>query len=37
MFTNKFATRLNSFKSKWPGDEKPTTIELIKRDQKLKV
>ena len=31
MFTNKFATRLNSFKSKWPSDEKPTTIELIKR------
>ena len=35
MFTNKFATRLNSFKSKWPSDEKPTTIELIKRASKV--
>ncbi len=35
MFTNKFATRLNSFKSKWPGNEKPTTIELIKRASKV--
>ena len=35
MFTNKFATRLNSFKSKWPNDEKPTTIELIKRASKV--
>ena len=35
MFTNKFATRLNSFKSKWSSDEKPTTIELIKRASKV--
>ena len=35
MFTNKFATRLNSFKSKWPSDEKPTIIELIKRASKV--
>ena len=35
MFTNKFATRLNSFKSKWPSDAKPTTIELIKRASKV--
>ena len=35
MFTNKFATRLNSFKSKWPSNEKPTTIELIKRASKV--
>ena len=35
MFTNKFATRLNSFKSKWPSYEKPTTIELIKRASKV--
>ena len=35
MFTNKFATRLNSFKSKWSIDEKPTTIELIKRASKV--
>ena len=35
MFTNKFATRLNSFKSKWPSDKKPTTIELIKRASKV--
>ena len=35
MFTNKFATRLNSFKSKWPSDKKPTSIELIKRASKV--
>ena len=35
MFTNKFATRLNSFKSKWPSDKNPTTIELIKRASKV--
>ena len=35
MFTNKFATRLNSFKSKWPSNEKPTTIELVKRASKV--
>ena len=35
MFTNKFATRLNSFKSKWHSNEKPTTIELIKRASKV--
>ena len=35
MFTNKFATRLNSFKSKWPSDEKATSIELIKRASKV--
>ena len=35
MFTNKFATRLNSFKSKWSSDEKQTTIELIKRASKV--
>ena len=37
MFTNKFATRLNSFKSKWSSDEKPTTIELTKRASKVEV
>ena len=35
MFTKKFATRLNSFKSKWPNDEKPTIVELIKRASKV--
>ena len=35
MFTNKFATRLNSFKSKWTSEEKPTPIELIKRAAKV--
>jgi xylose isomerase len=35
MFTNKFATRLNSFKSKWTNEEKPTPIELIKRASKV--
>ena len=35
MFTKKFATRLNSFKSKWPSDEKPTIVELIKRASKV--
>ena len=35
MFTNKFATRLNSFKSKWPSDEKPTVVELIQRASKV--
>ena len=36
MFTNKFATRLNSFKSKWQFEEKPTIKDLIKRASKTK-
>ena len=36
MFTNKFATRLNSFKSNWELDTKPTIQDLIKRASKVK-
>ena len=31
MFTKKFATRLNSFKSKWKNEQLPTIFDLIKR------
>ena len=31
MFTDKFATRLNSFKSNWKNDHKPSINDLIKR------
>ena len=36
MFTNKFATRLNSFKSKWQKDKKPSIKDLIDRASKVK-
>ena len=35
MFTNKFATRLNSFKSNWHKDEKPSIRDLIDRASKV--
>ena len=35
MFTNKFATRLNSFKSNWVLDTNPTIKDLIKRASKV--
>ena len=35
MITNKFATRLNSFKSNWQFEEKPTIKDLIKRASKV--
>ena len=31
MFTDKFATRLNSFKSNWKNEDKPSINDLIKR------
>ena len=36
MFTNKFASRLNSFKSNWNSDEKPTIKGLIERASRVK-
>ncbi len=36
MFTNKFATRLNSFKSNWELGTKPTIQDLIKRASQVK-
>ncbi len=35
MFTNKFATRLNSFKSKWSSKDKPSIRLLIERASKV--
>ena len=35
MFTNKFATRLNSFQSNWHKDEKPSIRDLIDRASKV--
>ena len=35
MFTNKFATRLNSFKSNWHKDKKPSIRDLIDRASKV--
>ena len=35
MFTNKFATRLNSFKSNWKEEKKPSIKDLIEKASKV--
>ena len=36
MLEHKFATRLNSFKSNWPQNSKPSVMDIIKRASSVK-